>query len=394
MEVPLRFPLARGWRWLALAPPCLAFLFALRPAMAQDSAPPTPMASPDAGVVSIGGQVVMRLRASAGGMSAEQRVDAIEDRLTMIVSVPDIQTSSVVVYAPSGKPPVIYVLGRRLITIDPITVKAAGGGDAKQLAVLWAKRLQQILPRVDIRLPDEPEPVAPANPPLLVTSDLSQVGGNIGYVVFRGKSVMRMAGVQPGGITAVERADMLARRLDRLAYKLDTSAPDAVDVMGISLGGSGAGSAGETKPSAKAAADMNPPNPGRKMSLPPPELNAEILIGGREFYTVTPADCKAGCFAGTPMSLASVWAKNIRAAMGMPPSGAPAPPQSPPAPSTPPVPAAPSQSQPAPQSPPPPPSAGAPAVPPAPPATAAPPSTSTPTPPSEPAGPSAPAQAG
>jgi hypothetical protein len=309
-------------------------------------------------------------------MSTEQRVDAIEDRLTRIVAVPDIKVSDVIVYSPEGKPPVIYVLGRRLITVDSATVKSAGGGSAKQLATLWAKRLQQILPRVDIRLPNEPEPKVPAHPPLKITSDLSQVEGNVGDVTLRGKTVLRFRGIQPGGITAAERADMLSDRLSRLANKLDTTAPDAVSISPVPV---------EANPVAKGTAQTVAADSGRTAPANP-DLPVQLLMGGKLVYTVTKADTMAAG-GGTPQSLAETWAKNIRVALGMPPNGAPSalPTAAPAAPATPNAPSGP---------PPPPPTAVLPQPPAAPstPATpSSPPGTATSTPPGATVNPATPA---
>lgn len=396
MAVSLRFP-HLALRLLIFAPACFALLFAFHPVRAQDSTP----GGADDGNVSIGGQVVMRLRSASGGLSVADRVDAIEDRLTDVISVPDIKTSSVVVYAPAGHAPVIYVLGRRLITVDAATVKSAGGGDAKQLAIQWAKRLQQILPRVDIRLPNEPEPVVPAHPPLLVTSDLSQVGGNVGYVVFRNKSVMRLVGVQPGGLTAVERAVMLSRRLNRLSDGLDTSAPDAVFVQS---GNRDAPADQSTVHMAASTKELGDNKGGANAQ----DGAATIVMGGKPVFTVTEADCKAGGFQGTPTELANAWVKNIRLAMGLPATpaapavatgpvtptaptaAAPASPTTPPATETPANPPAPPTGT-APANPGPPAAPNAPANPPSPPSTGAPANPSTPAQPSVPASPSTPA---
>ncbi|HEX5322565.1 MAG TPA: hypothetical protein VFW40_02185 [Capsulimonadaceae bacterium] len=352
------------------------------PALAQDQPSGSVGASPsnssasagaDDGVVSIGGEVVMRLRSSAGGLSVERRVDTIEDRLTRIVAVPDIKTSDVIVYTSAGKPPVIYVLGRRLITVDAATVKAAGGGNAKQLAIHWAKRLQQILPRVNIRLPSEPDPVVPPNPPLKVTSDLTQVEGNVGDVVLRGKTVMRFRGIQTGNVTAAERADMLSERLNRLANKLDTTSPDAVSVVPADSQDHTSPSTGATL--AKAAADTKPR--GEKPSPASADNSVRLLMGGKVVYKVTDADTKAAG-GGTPLSLAQSWAKNIRVALGIPPNGVPANP-----PDTTQAPAVPAAATP----PPPPPTVGqAPAQP------AQPAEPGAPTAPAAPGQPSAPAQ--
>lgn len=352
------------------------------PPAAQAPAP----ASADAGVVSIGGKVVMRLRGSAGGMDTEQRVDAIEDRLTKIVSVPDIKPSSVVVYTPSGEPPVIFVLGRRLITVDKATVKSAGGGDAKELAIQWAKRLQQILPRVDIRLPNEPEPQVPAGPPLLVTSDLAKVGGDQGYVVLRGKTVMHLQGVRDG-LTAVERADRLTDRLNRFVYKLDTTSPDAVTVM--PAGGGPAGG----QASAKSVSQKNGNEDLLAKRMASPKAPEEIVIGGKPAFTITEEIAKRE--DTTPKALADIWAKNIRLALGLSPSGAPpvaaaatTAPTTPPTPAAPNAPAAPAGAA-TPASPTPPSPTG-PAEPNAPAAPTNPPAPAAPAQPAEPASPAPP----
>ena len=70
-------------------------------------------------------------RGTAGGMTPEQRVDVIMSRITPLLGTPIIRPSDVVVYIPPAKSrynryPVIYALGRRIVTVDPETVKSSG----------------------------------------------------------------------------------------------------------------------------------------------------------------------------------------------------------------------------------------------------------------------------
>ncbi len=296
----------------------LLLMFSLSPLMAQAlndtqsppaPAPPTSPALPAAAPadLTLGGYPVLRLRGSAGGLSPEQRIGVIMERLTPLLGVPNIQPSDVVVFLPSptsrvNRYPVIYALGRRLITVDPTTVKAAGSGKTPlQMAVLWAKRLQQVLPRVNWRPPNAPEPKIPNNPPLTVTNDFAQVGGQIGLVFLRGKLVLKVRGPQQGGLTAAERADMLTARLNHLADQPEAAAPDAVQVTTL------------------------------------PDGTAQLALAGTPLITVTDADATAASFT-QPLPLAQGWAKNLRTALAPPPV---APPPGPVAVITPPPPDAP-----------------------------------------------------
>ncbi len=263
------------------------------------AAPPDGAPAPDASVaapadappadLTLGNEVVLRLRASAGGMTPQQRVSTVEGRLANVLGTPNIRPADVVVYTPAKGAPVIYALGRRLITVDAATVKAAGTPGEKPLVVAtqWAKRFQQILPRVNYRPSNAPEPKVPANPPLLVTGDFAKVGGNKGFVVLRGKPILTLHGPQTGGLTAQERADALSARLERLAGKPEAQGPDGIHVQTVS----------------------SAPNPKSKA------MGAVTLqVAQTPFVTVDPAEAK---FAGTtPAKLAAQWAAHIRAALG------------------------------------------------------------------------------
>jgi len=306
----------------------LLLSFSLSPLAAQTppTAPSVPVAAPTPPVqtpgeapadLNLGGYPVLRLRGTAGGMTPDQRISVILSRVTPLLGNPVILPSDVVVYLPPPKSrynryPVIYALGRRLITVDPATVKASGTGKTPlEVATLWAKRLQQVLPRVNWRPSNAPEPKIPANPPLTVTTDFAQVGGDPAPVTLRGKVILKLRGSQLGGMTAAERADMLTARLARLANQAAATAPDAVQVT------------------------MTPTG------------DASLALAGTMLVSVTAQDAKAAGLA-KPDLLAQSWAKNLRAVLtpptpALPTSATDRPPTAvPPAASVPPaVPAAP-----------------------------------------------------
>ncbi len=239
--------------------------------------------------LTLGNEVVLRLRASAGGLSPQQRVGTVEGRLANVLGTPNIRPSDVVVYAPVGGAPVIYALGRRLITVDTATVRAAGtpGLHPLDVATRWAKRFQQVLPRVNYRPSNAPEPTVPANPPLLVTSDFAKVGGNKGFVLLRGKPILTLHGPQNGGLTAQERADALSARLERLAGKPEAQGPNGVAVKAGAF-------ASKSKAGASAA--------------------VTVQVADTPFLAVDPSEAR---FANTtPAKLAAQWAARIRAVVG------------------------------------------------------------------------------
>ncbi len=282
----------------------LLLSFSLSPLAAQTPpVPPPPAAAPTAAAqastetpadLNLGGYPVLRLRGTAGGMTPDQRVDVILSRVTPLLGNPVILPSDVVVYLPPPKSrynryPVIYALGRRIITVDPATVKASGTGKTPlQVATVWAERLQQILPRVNWRPSNAPEPKIPANPPLLVTTDFAQVGGDMAPVTLRGKVILKLRGPQLGGMTAAERADMLTARLARLANQAAATVPDAVQVATLPTG------------------------------------DASLSLTGTPLLLITPQDA-AGAGVAKPALLAESWAKNLRAVLTPPAPLAPAP---------------------------------------------------------------------
>ncbi len=273
---------------------CLSPLAAQTPPLPANTPVNAPADAPTAADLNLGGYPVLRLHGAAGGLTPEQRINVILSRVTPLLGDPVILPSDVVVYLPPPKSrtnryPVIYALGRRLITVDPATVKAAGGGRTPlQVATLWAARLQQVLPRVNWRPSNAPEPKIPAHPPLLVTTDFTMVGGGNAAVMLRGKVILRVRGPQQGGLTAAERADMLTARLQHLANQAAATAPDAVTVASTPTG------------------------------------DASLALAGTTLLSVTAQDAAAANVA-RPALLAESWAKNLRAVLTPPAPVIPAP---------------------------------------------------------------------
>jgi len=273
------------------------------------------------GDIAIGGEVLLRLRAAAGGRSPEDRAADITDRLTRLVAVPDLTPADVTVFTPWNRPPVIYVLGRKLITVDTATAKASGIGKPMEVAVKWAKRLQQILPLVDYRRPNEPEPVVPANPPLTITGDFNKIGGDVGDVILRDKLVMRLRGPQPRGMTPAESADLMSGLISHALHATDNLQPSDIHVDPVPPG----------------QPRVNPYFIG---PLPQhPKSPVVLRIGARPIVLVDFVQADASG-AASPKLLAEGWAKNIRNVVFPPPKPEPpASPTPPPADSTAPPPA-------------------------------------------------------
>jgi len=265
------------------------------------------------GDIAIGGEVILRLRAAAGGKSPADRAADITDRLTRLVAVPDLTPADVTVFTPWNRSPVIYVLGRKLITVDKETAKASGIGTPMDVAVKWAKRLQQILPLVDYRLPNEPEPVVPPNPPLTVTGDFNKIGGDLGDVILRDKLIMRLRGPQPRGMTPAERADLMGALISHALHQTDNLQPTDIHVDPV--------------PSGRPQVDPYFVGPLPKH----PQPAVVLMVGTRPIVMVDFVQAGASG-AASPKALAEGWAKNIRNVVFPPPK-----PTTPVSPTVPPV---------------------------------------------------------
>lgn len=102
------------------------------------------------GEVTIGGEIILRIRFSAGGMTPKQRADAITMRLRTILQDPNIQPSDIVVKPIAGGEAGIYVKDQLLVTVD----KAHANLHKTTPTVLgevWAKHLRDVLPQVNVK---------------------------------------------------------------------------------------------------------------------------------------------------------------------------------------------------------------------------------------------------
>lgn len=116
------------------------------------------------GEVTLGGEVIIRLRVPAGGLTLEQRGDLVQERVNQLLAITDLTENDVTVL-PNRYGPTIYVRGRKLITVDAETATAAER-EAGSLARAWARQLAAVLPLVNVRLPGgPPPPSSPLDPP-------------------------------------------------------------------------------------------------------------------------------------------------------------------------------------------------------------------------------------
>lgn len=116
------------------------------PAAGQESAPE----------VVIGGQVVMRIRTGAGGLTPEERANSVRQRLGPILTMTDLTMQDVAVrQRRRGQTAAIYVRNRLLITVDR-NLAQANDTTPGALARTWAANLREVLPdvRVEVRTPD------------------------------------------------------------------------------------------------------------------------------------------------------------------------------------------------------------------------------------------------
>jgi hypothetical protein len=123
-------------KMLALAvPTLLGGLMAIGPALGFDLAQEVVVAN----------QMIHPVRASAGGLSPEQRVSQINDRLAKIIAKEPLAPSNIRVRM-RGDTPGIYA-GRYLITSVTQADADANRTSQMQLARLWLRRYRAVLPQ-------------------------------------------------------------------------------------------------------------------------------------------------------------------------------------------------------------------------------------------------------
>lgn len=102
------------------------------------------------GEVTVGGELILRIRFSAGGMTPQQRADAITVRLRTILQDPDIQPSDVVVKPVAGGEAAIYIKDNLLVTVDKRHAEFHKTTPLK-LGEIWAKHLREVIPQVNVK---------------------------------------------------------------------------------------------------------------------------------------------------------------------------------------------------------------------------------------------------
>lgn len=118
-------------------------------AIAGGAAAAPPTADSGAGDVAVGGEYILKVRFPEGGMSVQQRADAITERLTTILSRPHLKPSDIRA-VPMGKRAAEILVGKTLlVTVDEQTARY-NGDTPMQLAQAWASRLQRVLPEINV----------------------------------------------------------------------------------------------------------------------------------------------------------------------------------------------------------------------------------------------------
>ncbi|MBC7804874.1 MAG: hypothetical protein H7145_01870, partial [Akkermansiaceae bacterium] len=129
---------------------------------------------------------------------------------------------------------IIYVMGRRFITVTPEMAKANGVPSSGVFAARLARRYMQTFPRECFRPPSLPALAnIPANPPLRLTTNLEQAipADVTGKVYMLGKALYSTSNVQPDGSTGPDKAAILTRKTTKVINNRDASAPATVTAV-------------------------------------------------------------------------------------------------------------------------------------------------------------------
>ncbi|MCC6446866.1 MAG: hypothetical protein IT210_25870 [Armatimonadetes bacterium] len=129
--------------WLGIAG--AAGLFAGMPAKAAD------------GDVSLGGEVILRIRFPSGGLTVQQRADKVTERLVNIIGDPTITAQDI--YAKKvGLQYALFVRKQLIVTAD-LQAASANGTTSEKLAMNWLKTLKRVVPECVPRIfPITPKP--------------------------------------------------------------------------------------------------------------------------------------------------------------------------------------------------------------------------------------------
>jgi|GEM_PF-938278 hypothetical protein len=106
--------------------------------------------NPNDGIVAVGGETLLVLRAPVGNMSIRQRVNAVQDRLVTILGAPKLGMADIVkVKLPDGEYK-IDVHHELLVTVTKEDA-AANKTTTSKLAGIWLEKLRKVLPEINAR---------------------------------------------------------------------------------------------------------------------------------------------------------------------------------------------------------------------------------------------------
>lgn len=102
------------------------------------------------GIVAVGGETVLVLRAAVGNMSVRQRANAVQDRLVTILGAPKIGMADIVqVKLPDGEYK-ITVHHELLVTVTKEDA-AINKTTTSKLAKIWTEKLRKVIPELNAR---------------------------------------------------------------------------------------------------------------------------------------------------------------------------------------------------------------------------------------------------
>lgn len=96
------------------------------------------------GNVMMGGYLLLRLRCPAGGLSAPQRVEAVQRRVDALLSLGQ-ATAPPTSVAMVGNSAALYAGNQLIVTVDPCDARA-NGTTPEALARVWGERFRTIYP--------------------------------------------------------------------------------------------------------------------------------------------------------------------------------------------------------------------------------------------------------
>jgi len=107
-----------------------------------------PASAIETDTVRLGGQVVMRIRAGANGLSPSDRADAVRSRLAQVLAQSTSGVPAITVRQErAGGDAGIFVGETLVIQVDRTLTQSNGQGDPRDLAEKWAKNLGSVLPQ-------------------------------------------------------------------------------------------------------------------------------------------------------------------------------------------------------------------------------------------------------